>query len=366
MNTDLFVLTFDSPTGAEAMLETLKELQANDFIELLDAVIVTKDSKGKIEIRQPLEIGPGRGAAFGAVTGAIIGLLGGPGGAFVGLVSGAVTGGATAAIMESGLPQADIKTMAVDELKPGEAALMVYIDEVWIDQIEQTAKDVAAGIARHIVKEERKIAREKAAEVRKEKIEGAFKSWQAKLDNLRASVTALRQKAVSGVQSDRAAIQKQIDSANAKLNATYQNVLQTLRAWHKQLDDNINEFEADVKQANAEAKADIERRLAADRQTRQAVRTHVKETLTARLNDLKSRIENLKAQAARAQGEAKEKLNQRVAKMQADWAAEQKRVDELDKAYSAAWDKMLRTVYGATDTFDASVREAEAEYGRYD
>ncbi len=96
MNTDLFVLTFDSPTGADSMLQTLKDLQDDYFIELLDAVIVTKDSTGNVQIRQPLTVDPGKGAAFGALTGAIVGMLGGPGGAIVGLVSGAVTGGATA------------------------------------------------------------------------------------------------------------------------------------------------------------------------------------------------------------------------------------------------------------------------------
>src|SRR5215470_4993996 len=97
MKTDLFVLTFDSPTGADSMLQSLKDLQDYEFIELLDAVVVTKDAAGNIQVHQPLTVAPGRGAAFGALTGAIVGMLGGPGGALVGLVSGAVTGGATAA-----------------------------------------------------------------------------------------------------------------------------------------------------------------------------------------------------------------------------------------------------------------------------
>src|SRR5215467_5487559 len=125
MNTELTVLTFHSSTGADTMLKSLKDLQDDGFIELLDAVVVTRDSSGKVQIRQPLEVGPGKGAAFGALTGAIVGMLGGPGGALVGLVSGAVTGGATAAAWEAGLPQDDIKAMAVDELRPNESALLV-------------------------------------------------------------------------------------------------------------------------------------------------------------------------------------------------------------------------------------------------
>jgi uncharacterized membrane protein len=364
MNTDLFILTFDSPTGAEAMLQTLKNLQSDNFIELLDAVIVLKDARGNVQLSQPLAVGPGKGAAFGALTGAIVGMLGGPGGAIVGLISGAVTGGATAAAWEADLPQDDIKAMAVDELRPGESALLVYVDEVWIDQIEQTAKDVAANIARHIVRKRRQAEREQRAEVRKEKIDAAYTSWQAKLDDQRASVAALRQQVANGVKADQAAIQKQIDSANAAVHMTYKNVLATLAAWQRQIDANIDELQANMKAANAEAKADIERRLTSAKEARAAARAHVKETLTARLNALKADIETLKAQAATAKGQAKDKLNQRVAKLQADAAAEQKRLDQLDKAQGEAWDLMVRSIEDAFDTYDASVYEAELEYER--
>ena len=60
MNTELQVFTFDTLTGAEGMLGVLKELQNDDLIELLDAVVVTKDLNNRVEVRQPLEVGPGR------------------------------------------------------------------------------------------------------------------------------------------------------------------------------------------------------------------------------------------------------------------------------------------------------------------
>jgi len=365
MNTDLIVLTFDSPTGADAMLHTLKDLQADDFIELLEAVVVTKDAKNKVEVRQPLTVTPGKGAAFGAVSGAVIGLLGGPGGAAVGLVSGAVTGGATAAVIEAGIPQADIKSLAVDQLEPGQSALLVYVEEVWIDQIEQAVADEVASMAVHSLVEEHKAAREKAAQVRKDKIDAAYKSWQAKIDKLHASVTALRQQAVSSVQADQAAIQKKIHSANAKLDAIYKQVLHALQAWERQVDANVYELEAEAKQANATAKTEIERRLASDREARQALRTHVKDTLAMRLNGLKTDIDDLKARAAKAQGQAKDKLNQRVAKLQADRDAEQKRLDALDKADAAAYDQMTKSIDQAIDTYYTSMREAENEFEKH-
>ena len=365
MNTDLIVATFNTLTGADGLLKTLKDLQSDDFIEILDAVTVTKDAKGKVEVRQPLEVGPGKGAAFGALTGTIVGLLGGPAGALVGLVSGAATGGVAAAAMEAGLPQKDIKAMAVDGLEPGGSALMVYIDEVWIDEIEDAARAMDAKIARHKVQEKRQIAREKAAELRKEKFDAATKAWQAKVDKLQASVTTLRQQVDSGMKSDRAAFQKQLDITNATLQTMYKNMLQTLRVWQHQVEDDIADLEAEARSANAEAKAAIDRRLASDKEARAALRAHVKDTLTARHNAMKADIEHLKAEAAKAEGQVKEELNQRVAKLQADWDAERTRIDQLDKAEGEAYVQMAKSIDEAYDSYVDAMNEAETKYAKH-
>ncbi|HVO72172.1 MAG TPA: DUF1269 domain-containing protein [Aggregatilineaceae bacterium] len=362
MHTHLFVFTFDSPTGADALLQTVKNLHANKFIEVLDAVTVTKDSNGKVEVHPTAEVGRGKGAAFGALAGAIIGLLGGPGGALVGLVSGAIAGGATAAAMDSGLPQAEIKSKVVDKLKPGGSALMLYVDDVWIDQIELAAKGVAANVVRYAVRGLGKMAREKVAEVSKEKIDAAYQSWQAGIDKIRTSVTSPRHQAASGVKSEHDAIRKPIDSANAQLDTLYKNVLNTLRAWQNQIDTYMEELQTEAKTADAGAKADIDRILTSAKSARSAVRAHVKDTLTARLNAVKPEIDNLKAQAVKASGEAKDKLNQRVAKLQADWEAEQKRLKELDNQEGPVWDKLAKSIDEAVSTYDSEIDEAEAEF----
>ncbi len=361
MNTDLVVLTFSDPTGADDMLKTVQELQVEDFIEVVDAVVVTKDAKNKVEVRQPLEVGPGKGAAFGAVTGAVVGLLGGPAGAVVGLVAGGVTGGAAGAAFEAGLPTQEIKSVARQELAPGESALLLYLEEVWLDQIEWTARDLAKSIEHQVIAEERKTAREKSAELRKEKIDAAYKAWQAKIDHLRASVASTRQKAASSLQADREAAQKQIDGAQAKLTADYKNMVQALRAWHQQTDADISELEAGAKQANAAAKADIEKRVAAAREARQALRAHTKDTLSVRLNGLKTDVEALKVKAVNAPAEVKAKHDQRVAKLQADWEADWKALDQFNTATDAAWDQMVKNMDAAIDTYEAAVRAAEDE-----
>ena len=136
MNTELQVFTFDTLTGADGMFAALKELQHDDLIELLDAVIVTKDLNNKVEVRQPLEVGPGQGRGLWRAVRRDCGLLGGPGGAIVGFAAGALTGGVAGAALEADLPKEDVKALALDELNPGNSALAVYIDEIWIDQVE--------------------------------------------------------------------------------------------------------------------------------------------------------------------------------------------------------------------------------------
>ena len=362
METELFIATFDSMTGADAMLETLKDLQDDDFIELVDAVVVTKDVTGTVEVRQPLEVGPGKGAAFGALTGAVVGLLGGPAGVIVGLVSGAVTGGVTGAALEAGLPEDDIRELASAELQPDESALMVYFDEVWIDQIEQAARELGANIVRQVIAAERQAEREQAAEVRKAKIDAAYKSWQARIDQQRETLTSLRQQIHNDVQSKREAIQQQIEATNAKLNDTYHNILHTLEVWQQQLDAEISQLEAESKQATAQAKANVDQRLADAKQARETLRSNVKATLTTRVNNLKADIERLKTQAANARGEAKAQLDKDIAEFQAELDAENKRLDELDAAYGDAWDTLVKSTNEALDTFEVAARKAEANY----
>jgi uncharacterized membrane protein len=347
------------------MLGALKELQNDDLIELLDAVVVTKDLNNKVEVRQPLEVGPGKGAAFGALTGAVVGLLGGPGGAIVGFAAGALTGGATGAALQAELPKADIQALALEELDPGDSALAVYIDEIWIDQIEQAAEDFDAAIHRQILADQRKAEREERAAVRKEKIDAAYKSWQAKLDQQRAAITALQQRAATALQADRDALQKQIAQANAKLEETHQNILHRLQVWQQQIDADIKALEAEMKQANAKAKADLEQRIASDKQARQALRSKVKETLSSRLDHLKSETEHLKTQAAQAQGQAKDKLNQHVAKLQAGLAAAQQRFDEWEAEGDAAWEMHEKLIDEAIASYWHIFNTTEDEYKKY-
>ncbi|MBI1256393.1 MAG: DUF1269 domain-containing protein [Chloroflexi bacterium] len=351
METELFVATFDTMTGADAMLATLKDLQDDDFIELLDAVIVTKDLTGNINIRQPLEVGPGKGAAFGALTGAVVGLIAGPAGAIVGLVSGAVTGGVTGAVLEADLPETDIEQLADDELDPGESALLVYFDEVWLDEIEQTAHDLGAAVYHQILADRRKAEREQQAELRKEKIDAAYKSWQEKLDTQKAALTSLRQRSTAALQADRTALQQQIEQANHRIDETYQNILHRLQVWEQQVDANINALETQIQQSNANTKANLEQRLASAQQSRQELRSKVKAAFTSRLDHLEAEVDHVKAQTEQAQGKVNDQLTAQVANLKANIVALRQRIDNWAAEEDAAWDAEENAIDAAISAY---------------
>ena len=69
----------------------------------------------------------------------------------------------------------------------------------------------------------------------------------------------------------------------------------------------------------------------------------------------------MKAQAAQADEQRKAKLNARVAKLQADIAAEQQRIDQMEQADDAAWDVMAKGINDAIDAYWAAIDEAANE-----
>jgi uncharacterized membrane protein len=71
----LTVLKFDSPTGAEGMLEEIKSLQKQQLITLLDAATVTWPQGRKAPKTEQLVSLTGAGALQGAFWGMLFGLL---------------------------------------------------------------------------------------------------------------------------------------------------------------------------------------------------------------------------------------------------------------------------------------------------
>lgn len=70
----LIVLGFDNEADAFDMRAALARLQSHYLIEMEDAVVVTRDSRGKVKLHQPVNLAAA-GALSGGLWGSLIGLL---------------------------------------------------------------------------------------------------------------------------------------------------------------------------------------------------------------------------------------------------------------------------------------------------
>jgi uncharacterized membrane protein len=133
---DLVVLAFDSPAGANAAATRLEDLQKRQLITLADAAIVVRDSSGKPRVKQMHNL-VGAGALGGAFWGMLIGLLFlAP---WLGLAVGAVTGALAGRFTDVGIDDNFIKEVA-DAVKPGNSAIFLLIADVTPDKVVDDLK----------------------------------------------------------------------------------------------------------------------------------------------------------------------------------------------------------------------------------
>jgi uncharacterized membrane protein len=128
---DLIVVSFEDEQTAFALRAELAKLQQEYLIEMDDAVVVTKDDKGKVKLHQAQNL-TAAGAVSGGFWGTLIGmiflnpLLGAAVGAGAGALSGALT--------DIGINNDMMKGFA-DSFKPGCSALFVLVRKATGDKV---------------------------------------------------------------------------------------------------------------------------------------------------------------------------------------------------------------------------------------
>jgi uncharacterized membrane protein len=115
----LVVVSCASQTEADRALGALDGLKQH----LLDAAVVTKSERGRVDLRQTHQVAAGEGVVAGGTIGFVAGmLLGGPvGGALLGMLGGGVWGA-----RDTGVPDARLRELG-ESLAPGGALLCVLV-----------------------------------------------------------------------------------------------------------------------------------------------------------------------------------------------------------------------------------------------
>src|SRR5215470_10558457 len=128
---NLIVLGFQNEADAFEMRAALARLQSQYLIEMEDAVVVTRDAKGKPKLHQPVNL-TAAGALSGTIWGSLIGLLflNPLLGAAIGAGSGALSG----ALTDLGINDQFMKDLGAT-LQPGTSALFVLVRKSTPDKV---------------------------------------------------------------------------------------------------------------------------------------------------------------------------------------------------------------------------------------
>ena len=127
----LIAVAYPDLHKAQEVRIALLKLQKEHLIDLEDAVVVTKDARGKIQLHQAVNL-TAAGAVSGGFWGTLIGLI------FLNPIFGAAVGASFGAISRAltdvGVDDKMMKELAA-KLDPGTSALFVLVRSVTADKV---------------------------------------------------------------------------------------------------------------------------------------------------------------------------------------------------------------------------------------
>jgi len=136
---DLICIAYDKAETADTVLNELRILQAEHLVDLEDACVVVRDPKGKVHLKQAVNLvaaGATGGAMWGGLFGLLIGLmfLNPLIGWAAGLAIGAGTGALSGSLADYGINDGFIKSVGAS-ITEGTSALFVLVRSVNTEKV---------------------------------------------------------------------------------------------------------------------------------------------------------------------------------------------------------------------------------------
>ncbi len=137
--TQIIIAAYTDEQSASQALNDLKRAAKDGLIKIDDAAVLSRDSDGKLHIKETADMSGGKGAAIGGVLGAAVSLIAGPVGWLA--AGGAIIGGLAARHRDAGFSDDRLKQVG-DALVPGSSAIVAVIEHRWVADVErQLAKE---------------------------------------------------------------------------------------------------------------------------------------------------------------------------------------------------------------------------------
>lgn len=125
-------VSFDNVLKAQEYLLAMGRLRQAEVLELHDAVTVTKNDKGDVNVTETIDPTPGRAALSGGMWAGLLGLfIGGPIGWVAGIGIGAGAGAVAAKVIDLGIPDEWVAWFK-DTVEPGTSTVVVLARHVHV------------------------------------------------------------------------------------------------------------------------------------------------------------------------------------------------------------------------------------------
>jgi uncharacterized membrane protein len=141
----VIVSIYKDESAAKKAAESLKKAKKKKFLDTENVAVISKGGDGKIRFSETADRDGKGGAKIGAVVGGVIGLIGGPAGVVAGGAAGAALSGAIAKMHDSGIADENLENIG-RELTGGQAAVVVVLEEEWVDELQTVLAETDAQI----------------------------------------------------------------------------------------------------------------------------------------------------------------------------------------------------------------------------
>jgi uncharacterized membrane protein len=247
----LIVVVFDNERQAYEGSKSLKNLHQEGSLTLYQSTVISKDTIGKVKVKESADPGP-VGTALGWATGGLIGLLGGPLGFAVGALGGTLAG-SIYDVARVGVG-ADFVDEVSEYLLPGKSAVVAEIEEEWVTPLD-TQVDTLGGT----------IFRRSRSEFVDEQLDRDVETARAEIEQLEAEYKR-------EVGEAKAKVKAKLDAAEKRMEAKRDQIKDAIQEANREFEAKLNSLQTQFAHAKYEKKADLEKRIA-ELKTRQEIRT---------------------------------------------------------------------------------------------